>query len=142
MATSLLGPDPSDSGQQSILGYEGTRTDELRDLKSTYTTESDGDRKSVLRESIAKVKADIRDRLSHFASSDNSLDWRIEFAEVIAEDGFDIAVANPPYIQLQRTADAWVRSTRTAATRPSLAPGTSTNCFMSEPANSCNATAG
>ncbi len=99
---SLLGPDPSDSGHQGRLGYEGTRIDELRNLKSTYTTESDGDRKNALRDSIAKVESDIRERLSHFAHSDNTLDWRIDFAEVIAEGGFDIAVANPPYIQLQK----------------------------------------
>lgn len=31
----------------------------------------------------------------------NVFDWSVEFAEVFEEGGFDIALANPPYVQLQ-----------------------------------------
>ena len=99
---SLLGPDPSETGQQGVLGYDGNRVAELRDLKQRYMTESDPGRKISLREAITQAESDIRDQLSHFAGADNALDWRIDFAEVIAEGGFDIAIANPPYIQLQK----------------------------------------
>ena len=99
---SLLGPDPSETGQQGVLGYDGNAVDELRVLKSHYMTESDPNRKTQLRESITEAEATIRERLSHFAGTDNALDWRIDFAEVIADGGFDIAVANPPYIQLEK----------------------------------------
>ena len=34
-----------------------------------------------------------------------ALDWRVEFAEVFAQSrGFDVAIANPPYVQLQGNA--------------------------------------
>ena len=32
---------------------------------------------------------------------EGSLDWRIEFAEVFAGGGFDIAIANPPYVRME-----------------------------------------
>ena len=99
---SLLGPDPSETGQQGVLGYDGNAVDELRDLKSHYMTESEPGRKTLLREAITEAEATIREQLSHFAGAANVLDWRIDFAEVIANGGFDIAVANPPYIQLQK----------------------------------------
>ena len=99
---SLLGPDPSETGQQGVLGYDGNAVNELRVLKSRYMTESDPGRKTLLREAITEAEATIREQLSHFAGADNALDWRIDFAEVIADGGFDIAVANPPYIQLQK----------------------------------------
>ena len=34
---------------------------------------------------------------------DGVVNWRVEFAEVFAQrQGFDIAIANPPYVQLQK----------------------------------------
>ena len=99
---SLLGPDPSETGQQGVLGYDGNAVNELRVLKSRYMTESEPSRKTQLRGSITEAEATIREQLRHFAGADNALDWRIDFAEVIANGGFDIAVANPPYIQLQK----------------------------------------
>ena len=96
---SLLGPDPSETGQQGVLGYDGNRVTQLRDLKQRFMTESDPGRKVSLREAIERAESDIRDQLSHFAGADNALDWRIDFAEVIAEGGFDIAIANPPYVR-------------------------------------------
>ena len=95
---SLLGPDPSETGQQGVLGYDGNAVSELRDLKSRYMTESEPNRKTQLREAITEAEATIREQLSHFAGADNALDWRIDFAEIIANGGFDIAVANPPYV--------------------------------------------
>ncbi|MCY4618577.1 MAG: hypothetical protein OXD50_08505 [Chloroflexi bacterium] len=90
---SLLGPDPSGTGQQGVLGYDGNAVNELREIKSRYMTESESGRKTQLREAIAEAEDALREQLSHFAGADNALDWRIEFAEVIAEGGFDIAVA-------------------------------------------------
>ncbi len=95
---SLLGPDLSETGQQGVLGYDGNAVNELRNLKSRYMTESEPNRKTQLREAITEAEATIREQLSHFAGADNALDWRIDFAEVIANGGFDIAVANPPYV--------------------------------------------
>ena len=98
---SLLGPNPGETGQQGVLGYDGNAVNELRVLKSRYMTESDPGRKTLLREAITEAETTIREQLSHFAGADNALDWRIDFAEVIAKGGFDIALANPPYIHLR-----------------------------------------
>ncbi len=68
-------------------------------------TESEPSRKTQLRGSITKAEATIREQLSHFAGADNALDWRIDFAEVIADGGFDIAVANPPYVKTENQTD-------------------------------------
>ena len=102
---SLLGPDPSETGQQGVLGYDGNSVNELRDLKSRYMTESQPRRKTQLREAITEAETTIREQLSHFADTDNALDWRIDFAEVIADGGFDIALANPPYVKAEHQSD-------------------------------------
>ena len=88
-----------------MLGYDGNAVSELRDLKSRYMTESEPNRKTQLREAITEAEATIREQLSHFAGADNALDWRIDFAEVIANGGFDIAVANPPYVKTENQSD-------------------------------------
>ena len=98
---SLLGPDPSETGQQGVLGYDGNAVNELRILKSRYMSETDPKGKKRLSYRIDKAEEAIRDNLSQFSWAENALDWRIDFAEVIADGGFDIAIANPPYIQLQ-----------------------------------------
>ena len=103
---SLLGPDPSETGQQGVLGYEGTLIDQLRKLKEQYLAESEPGRKQMLRDAIHEIEAKIREQLSHFADSNDAIDWRVDFAEVIGKGGFDIAIANPPYIHLRWQGDA------------------------------------
>ncbi|MCY3923796.1 MAG: Eco57I restriction-modification methylase domain-containing protein [Chloroflexi bacterium] len=67
--------------------------------------ETDSSAKKRLRSRIGDAGDTIRDNLSHFSGGDNALDWRIDFAEVIADGGFDIALANPPYIHLRWQGD-------------------------------------
>ena len=100
---SLRGPDPSAGVEvQGTLGQDTTQMRRLGDLKGEYLRASDGSKKASLRQEIGELTAEIRDALGVTAMN-GVVDWRVEFAEVFAaRRGFDIAIANPPYVQLQR----------------------------------------
>ena len=100
---SLLGPDPSSGAEvQGGLGYSQDKVQLLGRLKGQFLHESKGAEKDRLRTEIASVNGEIRDSLGEIAN-EKVLNWRVEFAEVFGGgQGFDIAIANPPYVQLQK----------------------------------------
>ena len=102
---SLLGPDPSSGAEvQGGLGYSQDKVQLLGQLKGEFLRESDGDKKGSLRTRIAELNAEIRESLGA-AADEEVLNWRVEFADVFGGGrGFDIAIANPPYVQLQKDA--------------------------------------
>jgi len=61
-------------------------------------------RKSKLEKEIQSVKCEIDELMSN-AKYKDAMEWRIEFPEVLDDDGafigFDVIIGNPPYIQLQ-----------------------------------------
>ena len=100
---SLLGPDPSSGAEvQVVLGQDVERVRLLGELKGKFLRASTGADKDRLRKEIAGLTALIRDETSSEAT-EGVVDWRVQFAEVFAEDrrGFDIAIANPPYISVE-----------------------------------------
>ena len=99
---SLLGPDPSAGVEvQGTLGQDTEQFRRLGQLKGEYLRSSDGSKKASLRQDIEYLTSQIRESLG-VSAMDGVVDWRVEFAEVFAlRRGFDIAIANPPYIQLQ-----------------------------------------
>ena len=100
---SLLGPDPSVGVEvQGTLGQDTEQFRLLGDLKGQYMRESLVSKKEQLRIQIREREVAIRESLGAGGALDRVIDWRVEFAEVFAETkGFDVAIANPPYIQLQ-----------------------------------------
>ena len=55
-----------------------------------------------MRKEISDQNAEFRQSLG-LVADDGTLNWRVEFAEVFGGGrGFDIAIANPPYVQLQK----------------------------------------
>ena len=102
---SLLGPDPSSGAEvQGTLGQDMEQTRRLGDLKAEYLRASSGTDKNRLRAEIAELNSSIRNALN-LADAEGVVNWRVEFAEVFAaRRGFDIAIANPPYVQLQKDA--------------------------------------
>ena len=65
---------------------------------------ANGPGKDRLRADIESAKAEIRESLG-LVANDEVLNWRVEFAEVFGGGrGFDIDIANPPYVQLQKDA--------------------------------------
>ena len=100
---SLLGPDPSVGVEmQGTLGRDADRIKQLGQLKAEYLRASLGSEKERLKGEIGKLREEIGQAFSNAGASDGIMDWRVEFAEVFAtRRGFDIAIANPPYVQLQ-----------------------------------------
>ena len=95
---SLLGPDPSPESFPDLFRDLADRLN-LGEIKAQYMRASDGNAKQRLKHKIAVVEAQVQQALGDAGSAD----WRIWFAEVFsARDGFDIVIANPPYIQLEK----------------------------------------
>ena len=96
---SLLGPDPSAGVMvQGTLGQDTEQFRRLGELKAEYLRASLGPDKERLKGDIGKLREEIRQALG-VAAMDGVVDWRVEFAEVFAaQRGFDIAIANPPYV--------------------------------------------
>ena len=100
---SLLGPDPSAGVEvQGTLGQDVEQFHKLGELKARYMRASLGSDKDRLRSEIRESEVAIRESLGAGGAVEGVIDWRVEFVEVFAERrGFDVAIANPPYIQLQ-----------------------------------------
>ena len=104
---SLLGPDPGvgaqaareDASAQVSLGREPARMRKLDDLKADYMRAIASEEKQRLRTEIDAIRERLREALGDASTVPaGSVDWRVEFAEVFADGGFDIAITNPPYI--------------------------------------------
>ncbi|MDD9995381.1 MAG: Eco57I restriction-modification methylase domain-containing protein [Dehalococcoidia bacterium] len=104
---SLLGPDPSAGVVvQGALGYDADRVRALGELKSAYMRASDGTEKSRLRQEIEAAENSVREAMYNALGDagvlEGVINWRVDFAEVFSQrQGFDIAVANPPYVVIK-----------------------------------------
>ena len=105
---SLLGPDPSAGAEvQGTLGWDVERIRELGNLKAEYMGAYTGTDKDRLRRQIESLNSEVRDALG-VTETAGVVDWRVEFAEVLAaRKGFDVVIANPPYVV---TADKSLRA--------------------------------
>ena len=64
-----------------------------------------------MKHKIAVVEAQVQQALGDAGSQD----WRIWFAEVFsARDGFDIVIANPPYVRFQKIRRAYKQMLKAA----------------------------
>jgi len=87
---------------QGALGYSQDKVQLLGRLKGEFLRASSGVDKDRLRTEIASANTEIRHSLGEVVDEE-VLNWRVEFAEVFGGGrGFDIAIANPPYVQLQK----------------------------------------
>ncbi|MBE9501299.1 MAG: Eco57I restriction-modification methylase domain-containing protein [Chloroflexi bacterium] len=91
---SLAAPDPSTGMQGS---FRQQQIEDYFSLKASYMTAHGGE-KLTLREQIAMLKAQIA-TWSHGGKQVVGFDWPVEFAEVFTDGGFDIVLANPPYVR-------------------------------------------
>ena len=92
---SIAGPNP----QQLDFTLQTIANSDLRENIAEYTT-AQGQRKSELRQRIGETKQQIRDQMGDAAPS-GVVEWRIEFADAMLNGGFDVVIANPPYVRLQ-----------------------------------------
>ena len=98
---SLLGPDPSPDNYGDLFRFRAhSVATQLVDLKAQHMDATTG--KDALKEEIERVQGELREALADTPAPDGAVDWRVEFAEVFDRGGFDVVLANPPYIQLQK----------------------------------------
>jgi len=86
---------PNPSGFQ--LGLQKALVDDFLAAKADYMSAHDS-RKLELRKTISELRRNI----ATWAHRDgNDFDWPIEFAEVFVGGGFDVVLANPPYVRME-----------------------------------------
>ena len=109
---SLLGPDPSAGVMvQGALGYDADRVRALGELKAAYMRASEGTEKSRLRREIEAAENAVREAMGEALGDagvpEGVINWRLDFAEVFSpRQGFDIAVANPPYVRQENIGES------------------------------------
>jgi len=91
---SLTAPDPSSGIQGS---FRQQRIEDYFNLKTAYMT-AHGSEKLALREKIEALKKEIA-AWTHGGKPVIGFDWPVDFAEVFTDGGFDIVLANPPYVR-------------------------------------------
>ena len=91
----IAGPNP----QQLDLTLLGIVNSGLREDSVAYTT-AQGQRKADLKDKVGATKRELRDNMND-AAPEGVVEWRIDFADVMLNGGFDVVIANPPYVQLQ-----------------------------------------
>ena len=100
---SLLGPNPRVGVViQGLLGRNAERIKRVEELKAEYMRASRGSDKERLRVEIGDLEEQVKTALGYGAVSEDVIEWRVQFAEVFDRGGFDVVLANPPYIQLQK----------------------------------------
>ncbi len=87
----IAGPDP----QQFDFTLESIVKSGLRDDIAAYTTAHDLP-KAELKQRVDNTKAQLRGSLKGAAPA-GMVEWRIDFADVMLNGGFDVVIANPPY---------------------------------------------
>ncbi|MBP1469014.1 Eco57I restriction-modification methylase domain-containing protein [Candidatus Chloroploca sp. M-50] len=92
---SLTAPDPSGGLQPDM--FRKQQIADLFALKEHYLR-AHGSEKATLRAQVAAHEREIT-AWAHPKGGIQGFDWAVEFAEVFAEGGFDIVVANPPYVR-------------------------------------------
>ncbi len=101
---SLLGPDPQANVEvQGALGQDREEMLKLGRLKAGFMRATAKPDKQRKQREIAALESSIRDALGLVGGAPEVVDWRIEFADVfVGRRGFDIAIANPPYVRYQK----------------------------------------
>ncbi|VEP14147.1 Type I restriction-modification system methyltransferase subunit [Hyella patelloides LEGE 07179] len=89
---SLISPNPTEIKLTDVL------IEKYRQIKTEYIKTHNGDRKKVLDKEITKLKKEIS-LITYGNDKVDKFDWSLDFAEVFADGGFDIVVANPPYVR-------------------------------------------
>ncbi|MBW4666700.1 MAG: Eco57I restriction-modification methylase domain-containing protein [Cyanomargarita calcarea GSE-NOS-MK-12-04C] len=91
---SLIAPSPATTG---VIRSE--LIEKYRQKKAEYMRTHNGGEKRKLEDGINELKTQIRLITNGSTKVAEGFDWAVEFAEVFADGGFEILLANPPYIR-------------------------------------------
>ena len=102
---SLTGPDPQAIASGHLALFHGVVEDYAR-AKAEYLKASEPGPKATAGAAVRAAREQIEAALGGGAAS-AGLNWFVEFAEVFADGngGFDIVVANPPYVRQELISD-------------------------------------
>lgn len=89
---SLITPNPTEIKLTDVL------IENFREVKAQYIRTHNGNQKKELEAEITQLKKDIS-LITYGNDKIDKFDWSLDFAEVFADGGFDIIVANPPYVR-------------------------------------------
>jgi type I restriction-modification system DNA methylase subunit len=95
---SICSPNPSGGLE---MGFRKALIDEYLKAKSEYMS-AHHSRKADIRNRVTTLKEDVASWASRGSAG---FDWTIEFAEVFVEGGFDVVLANPPYVRQELIKD-------------------------------------
>ena len=90
---SLIAPSPTKTG-----AIRDELISQYRQAKARYLRAHLGGEKKKLEEEISGLKTQIS-LMTHGSSKVSGFDWAVELAEVFANGGFDVVIANPPYVR-------------------------------------------
>ena len=94
----IAGPDPKQFDFTSVdIANSGLRED-----IAEYTTAL-GQRKATLKVKVDATRQQLRDKIRGAAPT-GTVEWRIDFADVMLNGGFDVVIANPPYVRQEEIA--------------------------------------
>lgn len=93
---SLLGPDPSGASPSE---FDRLLVEKFVQAKDAFL-KAHGPEKQRLHAEVEQLRADIR-AWSRSGVAADAFDWVMEFAEVFQRGGFDIVLANPPYVRME-----------------------------------------
>jgi hypothetical protein len=100
---SLTAPNPQEL-PDLFRGLLVASADRLADLKGQFL-QTYGAPKKKLAERIKAEETNLRETLQDECAT-GAVDWRVAFAEVFKNGGFDIALENPPYVRMELFKDA------------------------------------
>ncbi len=87
------GPEP----QQGVMWAR--EIEQFSELKAKYI-KAHGESKKSLEQAVLDIKRSIAS-WTHHGTSISGFDWAVEYAEVFRDGGFDVVVANPPYVRME-----------------------------------------
>ncbi|WP_313934738.1 MULTISPECIES: Eco57I restriction-modification methylase domain-containing protein [unclassified Nostoc] len=97
---SLTAPSPATTGM-----IRTELVNQYSQKKAEYMRTHEGGKKRTLEAEINELKTQIRLITNGSTQAPTGFDWAVEFAEVFADGGFDIQVANPPYVRQELIKD-------------------------------------
>ena len=117
-----------DAVQQDITGY-AVASAQLGQLVGDYTDANDAAEKARLKGEIDAAKADIR-RNSGASAPAGAVEWRVDFADIYAGGGFDIVIANPPYVRQEEIQPADYKDRLIKAYSAAAVPRSDLYCYF------------
>ena len=96
----IAGYNPKNDARQNDLGKDLIAKSSLQQYIVGYTT-AYGPKKDEFKKQVEDEKERLRKSIGNLTAP-GAVEWRIDFADVILNGGFDVVISNPPYVQLER----------------------------------------